>query len=301
MVKDLQEEERSHPGAVIKRLRKEKHMTQAELCGEEISRNLLSQIESGKVRPSLKTMEYLAKRLSVPLSLFFLTERQRQILRISELMPSIERAWQEQDYDACLALCLTTGSREDMIGYRMAGCLYRLGYRQYAEGRLDKAVDSFQRVIEMGEVYPEAARAAGEMLSRIELVTEADPIPTLMYGDPLENGEDRMLVTLALNCIENGTVQGVAKALRAWSGGDGNGKSMALALLYAAEGSDSDCRAAQIAVRERELTPSEALYHYRACEECCAKMYDYETAYKMAKKRRALFERLRGSLRAEKE
>ncbi len=45
-------------------------MSQRQLCGEEITRNMLSQIEHGTARPSMGTLQYLAARLGKPVSYF---------------------------------------------------------------------------------------------------------------------------------------------------------------------------------------------------------------------------------------
>ena len=60
-------------GKRIKEARISKKMTQSEVVGDFITRNMLSQIESGTATPSVKTLEYLAETLDIP---------------ISELMPS---------------------------------------------------------------------------------------------------------------------------------------------------------------------------------------------------------------------
>ena len=43
-------------------------MTQSEVVGDFITRNMLSKIESGAAVPSLQTLNYLAKALDVPIS-----------------------------------------------------------------------------------------------------------------------------------------------------------------------------------------------------------------------------------------
>ncbi len=48
--------------------------SQRQLCGDEITRNMLSQIENGSARPSMDTLRYLAARLGKPVS-FFLEEQ----------------------------------------------------------------------------------------------------------------------------------------------------------------------------------------------------------------------------------
>ena len=60
-------------GEKLRAARSEAGMTQRQLCGEEITRNMLSQIENGSARPSMKTLQYLAGQLGKPVS-FFLEE-----------------------------------------------------------------------------------------------------------------------------------------------------------------------------------------------------------------------------------
>lgn len=52
-------------GEKIRRVRLEKGLTQRQLAGDRITRNMLSQIENGQASPSVKTLEYLAETLGV--------------------------------------------------------------------------------------------------------------------------------------------------------------------------------------------------------------------------------------------
>lgn len=52
-------------GEKVRTLRLQRGMTQKELAGEHITRNMLSQIENGLAAPSMKTLEYLAAALQV--------------------------------------------------------------------------------------------------------------------------------------------------------------------------------------------------------------------------------------------
>ena len=51
-------------GEKIKKLRTAKLMTQSELVGGEITRNMLSRIENGAAQPSMATVKYIAERLT---------------------------------------------------------------------------------------------------------------------------------------------------------------------------------------------------------------------------------------------
>ena len=55
-------------GQIIKEARLAKKMTQSEVVGNFITRNMLSQIESGNALPSMKTLAYLSSVLDLPLS-----------------------------------------------------------------------------------------------------------------------------------------------------------------------------------------------------------------------------------------
>ena len=60
--------DRSELGRRIREARLAKKMTQTEAAGDFITRNMLSQIESGSANPSLKTLEYPVVVLEIPVS-----------------------------------------------------------------------------------------------------------------------------------------------------------------------------------------------------------------------------------------
>lgn len=57
-------------GTRLRQARMEAGLSQRQLCGETITRNMLSQIENGTARPSMDTLQYLAGRLGKPMSYF---------------------------------------------------------------------------------------------------------------------------------------------------------------------------------------------------------------------------------------
>ena len=58
-------------GERIRQLRIRRGMTQKELVGEQMTRNMLSLIENGSALPSLASLAYLAEMLGVPVDYFF--------------------------------------------------------------------------------------------------------------------------------------------------------------------------------------------------------------------------------------
>ena len=61
-------------GSKLKQARLEAGLSQRQLCGDVITRNMLSLIENGSARPSMDTLAYLAERLGKPMG-FFLGEK----------------------------------------------------------------------------------------------------------------------------------------------------------------------------------------------------------------------------------
>ena len=57
-------------GARIKHARLMAGFSQRQLCGEVVTRNMLSLIESGKARPSMETLRSFAKQLGKTMSYF---------------------------------------------------------------------------------------------------------------------------------------------------------------------------------------------------------------------------------------
>ena len=63
-------------GTRLKQARLDAGLSQRQLCGDVITRNMLSQIENGSARPSMDTLRYLAAQLGKPISFFLEEEAQ---------------------------------------------------------------------------------------------------------------------------------------------------------------------------------------------------------------------------------
>jgi len=89
-------------GQRIKQARLDAGLSQRQLCGDAITRNMLSLIETGAAKPSMATLSYLAGRLGKPVS-YFLQEN----IVISpnlELMARARASWAEGDAGAALKI-----------------------------------------------------------------------------------------------------------------------------------------------------------------------------------------------------
>ena len=78
-------------GEKIRMARLEAGLSQRQLCGEEITRNMLSLIEHGSAKPSMKTLRYLSGQLGKPMS-YFLEEDARDPSELVESAENLRRA-----------------------------------------------------------------------------------------------------------------------------------------------------------------------------------------------------------------
>lgn len=84
-------------GQRIKSLRLELGLSQRQLCGDVITRNMLSQIENGAARPSMDTLSYLAGQLGKPVSYFLEEDTVTSPNQVA--MEQVRSAYAKEEYD----------------------------------------------------------------------------------------------------------------------------------------------------------------------------------------------------------
>lgn len=95
---------RNKLGERLRLTRIEKKMTQKEVAGDFITRNMLSQIENGIATPSIKTLEHLAKQLDKPVAYFMETLVNEDMTTCSDNFTQMTKAYklyEEQNFLAC--------------------------------------------------------------------------------------------------------------------------------------------------------------------------------------------------------
>lgn len=122
-------------GEKIKFLRQKKKLTQAAICGDLITRNMLSRIENGAALPSLPTLKHLADKLGVSAGYFLDDADELFPYQKLALMPPIKEAFRNHDYTAVLALTALV-DKDDEIAYIEAASFFALGYEAYRKGHL---------------------------------------------------------------------------------------------------------------------------------------------------------------------
>lgn len=89
-------------GEKLRQARLEAGLSQRQLCGDVITRNMLSQIESGKAGPSVATLQYLAGQLGKPVG-YFLEEDTALSPNIMR-MEQARQAYAAHDYEQVLRI-----------------------------------------------------------------------------------------------------------------------------------------------------------------------------------------------------
>lgn len=92
-------------GEKIKELRVRRRMTQADLAGDTVSRNMVSLIENGRATPSVQTLEEIAAKLKVTPSFLMADKREQGILLKQEALSNIRIAFTGKSYRICADLC----------------------------------------------------------------------------------------------------------------------------------------------------------------------------------------------------
>ena len=119
-------------GERLKKARLAKGLSQTQLAGDRITRNMLSQIESGTASPSVKTLEYLAQQLGVSTG-WLLTGEDGSRLQTAK------RKLRDGDLDGALEACRTAGASGDEGQLLLALIHGRMARRAIQQGSYSEA------------------------------------------------------------------------------------------------------------------------------------------------------------------
>ena len=178
-------------GQLLKQARLEAGLSQRQLCGDQITRNMLSQIENGSAKPSMDTLRYLAGQLGKPIS-FFLQEDAASPNQAA--LSQAREAWKVGDAAAAIALLETFSPDETLAAEAQLLSLYCYlslaekaladGHIPYAHTLLEKAgccktpyyTEELERtrLLLLAKVSPEYCLQAAEKLSDDELLLRAN-------------------------------------------------------------------------------------------------------------------------------
>ncbi len=161
-------------GERIRLARKSAGITQTELAGNFITRNMLSKIENDSVYPSLQTLLYISERLRIPVGEFFTDDDSNSAeLRFRE--SEIRRLFLEGDSDLCIEFCEKYSEAvSDEMNLIRSVVYLRRGEYNYQNDKIDCAYKDFKSSLfysaRTAYVSADAVRHAKIMIDEIERV-----------------------------------------------------------------------------------------------------------------------------------
>lgn len=189
-------------GQRLRQARMEAGLSQRQLCGDEITRNMLSQIENGNAKPSMTTLRYLAAQLGKPVAYFL--EEDAVTSPNQQLMDAARQFYKQKGYSQAQQLLqqyrgvdTTFDGERYLLG---ALCAMELAKQAMAEGKEDYAWQLLEQASAEGEKSPyytpelERSRLALCCVLRPEQVSRLPEDPLWVLGqaelehDPVRRG-----------------------------------------------------------------------------------------------------------------
>ena len=127
-------------GEKLRQARLEAGLTQRQLCGEEITRNMLSLIENGTAKPSMKTLQYLAGKLGKSVSYFL--EETAVVSPNQQLMVQVRQLYDEGNFPEA-AKVLEAYREPDAVFDRERQLLRALVYQELARKAMEDKRDLY--------------------------------------------------------------------------------------------------------------------------------------------------------------
>lgn len=291
-------------GERIRELRISKLMTQADLAGDHITRNMLSCIENGSANPSLSTIVYIAGRLGVPAGFLLAEQGDEMAYRKMSNLSNIKKAYTTGDVQSCRSLCLSgCPEPDDEISLLLTNCDTGIAVEEFWSGRLRSSCRFFDEALSYAEktIYStDAIEAEIRVYFRY-----MERISHTLYSDLLDEEK-------ALSVKSNTVLSQYLDALYALDDSDVSvAEQLIDQLTNSGENSffkahlqnkllmiDKNYKQAQKALQQLlqdSSTPLNMIELYTVLEDleiCCRENEDYKSAYRYANEKVELLEQL---------
>lgn len=153
-------------GEKLRLARQQAGLSQRQLCGNTITRNMLSQIESGRAKPSMATLQVLAGRLGKTVG-FFLEEDVAVSVNIGQ-MQAARQAFSNRDHGRVLEILQGYTQPDELFdqecGYLKALSTIARGKELLEEGNAAQAVPLLEQVDRSSIYYREDMERQRRML-----------------------------------------------------------------------------------------------------------------------------------------
>ena len=267
-------------GERLRAARLEAGLSQRQLCGGKITRNMLSQIENGSARPSMDTLRYLAGRLGKTVSFFL--EEETAVSPNQAAMEQAQLAYLQEDSSRVLQAL--EGYREpDGIfdqEYRLLMVLACLNLAQQAadQGRRPYAAE----LLAQAEAAGQCAAYCPEELERRRLLLAArvEPQRRQEIVRKLPSLDEELLLR-AQDVLERGDTQRSEQLLEAAEDKTAPEWNLLRGQTHLTRGQFT--KAAVCFLRVEERYPEVC---YPKLEQCYRELGNYEKAYEYACKQK---------------
>ena len=146
-------------GKRIKEARLARKMTQSDVVGDFITRNMLSQIESGNATPSVRTLTYLAKVLQLPVNYLLPDELEvpdesgNSAIKEVDDLTRMKNAFKRGDYKAAIENALPQ-SESGSIVYDEACAILAMSYLELAKAAKEprEGMEFAEKAAKFGEL-----------------------------------------------------------------------------------------------------------------------------------------------------
>ena len=145
--------ESNNLGKRIKEARLAKKMTQSEVVGNFITRNMLSQIESGVASPSVKTLEYLCKVLEIEPNALMPDEKEQRNVQNTDKYIEIREEFTNKNYIAVIEADPDGDFSDEICALKAKACLNAAGDYSTSNdvAELQKAIDLAKQASEFSD------------------------------------------------------------------------------------------------------------------------------------------------------
>ena len=125
-------------GEKVRARRKALGLTQKEVAGSAVTRNMICNIEKGIVSPSVATLYALAEALSVPVDYLVSEESDLTVFLVREALPRLRHAYRSHRYSDCVTICrrLPESAIRDEVALLLASAQLGLAERALKQGNL---------------------------------------------------------------------------------------------------------------------------------------------------------------------
>ncbi len=136
-------------GEKIKYERKRQLLTQADIAGDRITRNMISLIEKDSANPSIDTLRYIADRLNLPLSYIISDDDDAFYYIKKDALAGIKEAYMSGNFSTAALRIERLGKRDDELSMILADSYLEIGKKFLLGGSLFSASKHLTKALEI--------------------------------------------------------------------------------------------------------------------------------------------------------